>query len=115
MKTISVAPVLKVADLTLAVSHYEQVLRFEQSFRVGTYAGVKLGQIELHLSQAEGQGAKSTVYIFCDRVDEYFAEVKARGAQMVFEPKDWPYGMRDFRVRDLDGNEISFGCHVAHA
>jgi hypothetical protein len=27
-------------------------------------------------------------------------------------PKDYPYGMRDFNVLDLDGNEICFGKEI---
>lgn len=36
-------------------------------------------------------------------------EMKARGARTLGEPKDYPYGMRDFNVLDLDGNELCFG------
>jgi hypothetical protein len=25
------------------------------------------------------------------------------------EPKDYPFGMRDFSIKDLDGNQLSFG------
>ena len=32
-----------------------------------------------------------------------------RGSAPVFEPKDYPYGMRDFDVHDLDGNQLCFG------
>ena len=28
---------------------------------------------------------------------------------MLKEPKDYPYGMRDFDVLDLDGNQLCFG------
>ena len=27
-----------------------------------------------------------------------------------YEPKDWPYGTREFMVVDLDGNQLAFGC-----
>ncbi len=27
-------------------------------------------------------------------------------------PKDYPYGMRDFNVLDLDGNELCFGMQT---
>jgi hypothetical protein len=35
--------------------------------------------------------------------------LKSRGAKRLNEPKDYPYGMRDFDVEDLDGNALSFG------
>ena len=123
MKTKSVAPVLKVADIGKALAYYKDVLGFEESFRVANYAGVRLGSVELHLAEQveppETEYAKpiggSTVYIFCDAVDHYYSEIQNRGALVMFGPKNWPYGMRDFRVRDVDGNHISFGSEVPGA
>jgi uncharacterized glyoxalase superfamily protein PhnB len=42
-------------------------------------------------------------------VDFLFQELKSRGARILNEPKDYPYGMRDFDVNDLDGNQLCFG------
>jgi len=33
----------------------------------------------------------------------------SRGARALNELKDYPYGMRDFDVNDLDGNQLCFG------
>jgi hypothetical protein len=35
--------------------------------------------------------------------------LKSRGARILYEPKDYPYGMRDFDIKDLDGNQLCFG------
>lgn len=35
--------------------------------------------------------------------------LKSRGARLLNEPKDYPYGMRDFDASDLDGNQLCFG------
>ena len=123
MKTKSIAPVLKVANIGKALAYYNDVLGFEESFRAGNYAGVRLESVELHLSEqvepVDTEYAKpiggSTVYIFCDDVDHYYSEIRNRGALVMFAPKNWPYGMRDFRVRDIDGNHISFGSEVPGA
>jgi len=56
--------------------------------------------------RAPGQGA---VCIFVEDVDALYAEVVARNAKVVKPPQDYDYGMRDFDVVDLDGNEIVFG------
>jgi len=53
-----------------------------------------------------GQGA---VNIFVTHVDALYQEFKSRGARTLNEPRDYPYGMRDFNVQDLDGNELCFG------
>jgi hypothetical protein len=36
-------------------------------------------------------------------------ELKSRGASTLNEPRDYPYGMRDFDIHDLDGNQLCFG------
>jgi uncharacterized glyoxalase superfamily protein PhnB len=42
-------------------------------------------------------------------VDALHRELKSRGAKIVNEPRDYPYGMRDFDVQDPDGNSLCFG------
>ena len=39
-------------------------------------------------------------------VDETFARIEAAGAEVVQEPIDQPYGVRDCAFRDPAGNEI---------
>jgi uncharacterized glyoxalase superfamily protein PhnB len=53
-----------------------------------------------------GHGA---VNVFVTDVDALYQELKSRGARTLSEPKDYDYGMRDFEVSDLDGNQLSFG------
>jgi len=47
--------------------------------------------------------------VFVTDVDALFQELKSRGARILSEPKDYPYGMRDFDINDLDGNQLCFG------
>jgi predicted enzyme related to lactoylglutathione lyase len=51
----------------------------------------------------------SLVCIFVTDVDAVHAEVAARGAKVLKPPQNYDYGMRDFDVVDLDGNQITFG------
>ncbi|HZP59764.1 MAG TPA: VOC family protein [Opitutaceae bacterium] len=117
MNTHNIAPVLQVADVDAALKHYKEVLGFSEEFRVGDYAGVKLGKIALHLSKhAPGEYAKpvggSVAYVFCDEIDGYFREVKQKGATIKYPPRDMPYGMREFMLEDLDGHHLAFGCDL---
>jgi catechol 2,3-dioxygenase-like lactoylglutathione lyase family enzyme len=118
MKTQNIAPVFPVSNLDTALKYYKDVLGFTEDFRFGHYAGVKLGAVTLHLSAADDHPRPvggSIVYIFCDAVDDYYGEIKGKEALVVFEPKNWPYGMRDFRVQDIDGNYLSLGCELPDA
>jgi uncharacterized glyoxalase superfamily protein PhnB len=38
-----------------------------------------------------------------------YAELAARGAKVIKPPQNYDYGMRDFDVIDLDGNQLTFG------
>ena len=58
------------------------------------------------MENIRGQGA---IYIFCDEVDQYFQEVSEKGAIIEVTIDNRDYGMRDFGVKDLDGNALSFG------
>jgi uncharacterized glyoxalase superfamily protein PhnB len=42
-------------------------------------------------------------------VDRLAMRAKARGATMLQEPRDQPWGTRDFVVKDPDGFRITFG------
>jgi uncharacterized glyoxalase superfamily protein PhnB len=112
------AAVFQVASVEASLKHYTEVLGFTEDFRFGDYAGIKFGEVILHLcghsihDRPVGGGA---VYIFCDEVDSYYAGLKKRGAHVKSEPKDYPYGMRDFTIIDSDGNHLSFGCETQTA
>jgi uncharacterized glyoxalase superfamily protein PhnB len=113
MKTKALIPIFHVKDVDAAARYYTAVLQFSESFRYGTYLGLRLGPHELHITdpgeprQVVGAG---TAYVICDDVDEYFASIKVAGAKLKSEPGDRVYGMRDFAVFDPDGNQLTFGC-----
>jgi uncharacterized glyoxalase superfamily protein PhnB len=114
----SIVPIFYVSDVDAAVAHYATVLGFAVSFRYGTYAGLTFGACELHVTdtgEARQIVGAGTAYVLCDEVDVYFAKIKAAGARLKNEPANRPYGMRDFAVFDLDGNQVSFGCDADQA
>src|SRR5262249_9128766 len=109
------ATVFVVHDVLRSVAHYRDVLGFHTEFTYGDptfYAGVACGGVTIHLQAASeskrlpGQGA---INVFVTDVDALYDELKSRGASTLNAPKDYPYGMRDFDVQDLDGNHLCFG------
>jgi len=113
MKTKGSATTFHVADLDASLLFYAQVLGFQECFRFGDYAGVVFGEVQIHLSGPKASNKREVgqggIYIFCDEVDSYYAEIVAHGAAPQFPPKDYDYGMRDFVVPDPDGNLVAFG------
>ena len=56
------------------------------------------------LDSPKALGASTaTVLVMVDDVDAHFARVRDAGAQVVYEPMDQPYGVREYGVRDLEG------------
>ena len=112
---VGAAPVLVVRDVLASVAHYRDVLGFRVEFTYGEpvfYAGVERGKVLIHLqaaSETKRQLGHGGVNIFVTEVDALYQELKSRGARTLNEPRDYPYGMRDFNVQDLDGNDLCFG------
>jgi catechol 2,3-dioxygenase-like lactoylglutathione lyase family enzyme len=109
------ATVFVVRDVLQSVEYFRNALGFHIEFTDGEptfYAGVERDGVVIHLQAASetkrppGHGA---VNVFVTDVDALYLELKSRGAWTLNEPKDYPYGMRDFDVHDLDGNHLCFG------
>lgn len=124
--TISrIVPVLRVSDMDAALDFYGRVLGCVTEFRYAAgpvgphYAGVSLDGHAMHLSTFSGDGrCGAVVYFYIDDADALFRGFVARGLRTpgdagspVHEgPVDQSWGMREFYVRDLDGNGLRFGA-----
>lgn len=119
MKIHGAATVFPVRDVDASLRYFVDVLGFTEEFRFGEYAGIQRDDCCIHLSAEgnpnTGKAGTGAVYIFCDDVDGYFADIAGRGAANAQEPKDYEYGMRDFTMRDPDGNQLTFGAPTKKA
>ena len=60
------------------------------------------------ISTLLAKGAMNGVIFRVDDVDTTFEKIRASGAEVLQEPIDQPYGVRDFAFRDPSGNHIRF-------
>jgi uncharacterized glyoxalase superfamily protein PhnB len=106
-------PILSVADLRQALDYYERVLGFRVGWKSGEpcrLASVCRDRVEINLSLSAGpKPVVSKVYFQIFGVDAYYSEIKIAGAKVAVTLADRVYGMRDFRIVDPTGNELSFG------
>jgi len=51
----------------------------------------------------------SFVYLMAEGLDQLNQEFSARGAQVISEPEDEPWGLREFSIRTPDGHRIRSG------
>jgi uncharacterized glyoxalase superfamily protein PhnB len=112
---VAAATVFVVQDVARSVAHYRDVLGFRVEFTYGeptSYAGVERDGVLLHLqaaSETKRQPGQGAAYVFVDDVDSLYQELRDRGARTVKAPQTYDYGMRDFGVHDLEGNQLCFG------
>lgn len=72
-----------------------------------------------HDSLAGQKGLGMYVYIAVPDVDAFCQDLVARGLTPTTKPRDWPWGNREFIVKDPDGYKLCFwqplkgGSHVA--
>ena len=65
------------------------------------------------LNQLMAKGSLSAVIFRTDDVDGDFEKIRATGAEVLQEPIDQPYGVRDCAFRDPAGNMIRLGSNPA--
>jgi uncharacterized glyoxalase superfamily protein PhnB len=121
----SASPSFTVNDLQKSLAFYRDVLGFtekERWERDGALHGVELvaGSVGVFLAQDDwekgrdrpkGQGFR----IYCDTaqdVDDLARRIQERGGTLAEEPKDQPWGGRDFAVVDPDGFKITISSET---
>ena len=116
---VGAATVFVVSDIAKSVEHYCDRLGFTVTFQYGKpvfYACLCRDEVALHLLAAQetkripGNGG---ICVFVNDVDGVYAELAARGANVIKPPQNYDYGMRDFDVLDLDGNHLTFGKGIS--
>ncbi|MFN2399216.1 MAG: VOC family protein [Gemmatimonadaceae bacterium] len=108
-------PALPVSDVLAAVEFYTKRLGFKLAFTWGDppqMAGVNLGHVQMFLEQGTPNPNGCSVYFVIGDADELYEFQRASGTDIVEPPGDKPYGLRDYRVRDLYGYELAFGHHL---
>lgn len=110
----AVSPILSVNDVDEAIAFYRDRLGFALAWAWGEpveVAAVGRDGIELTLSRradAKPVGA-AHFYLTLIGVDALYDKLSREGVTLVVPLADRPYGMRDFRLADPSGNELSIG------
>ncbi len=110
----SVSPILAVASVDGAISFYESVLGFRLGWKWGdptSVASVCRDEVELMFELAPEAAAvvPAKMYVVISGLEQYYGEIVTAGAKVIYPLAVRDYGMKDCRIVDPDGNEISFG------
>ena len=128
---MAIEPFINCSDIAISVKFYTEILDFsvhvephpEKNTFMSKYALLGWGDDLLHLSSHEGDGVfGNLIYIRVDDVAMLYEKYVANGIN-TNEPEKFPavtiklieqtWGMREFSVRDPDGNKITFGQQIA--
>lgn len=110
----AVVPVISVDNLQSALAYYKDILGFKVAWTWGEppyLAGVCRDSVEINLGQKGKSGPPhaSQLYFQITGVEAYYRHVKSVGANITVPLDTRPYGMRDFGLHDLSGNDLHFG------
>lgn len=117
---VGAATVFVVSDVATSLAHYRDALGFDVTFQYGGptfYVCLCRDEVALHLlaaNKTQRFAGNGGLCIFVRDVDAVHAELVKRGANIVKPPQNYDYGMRDFDVLDLDGNQLIFGTGTDH-
>jgi predicted enzyme related to lactoylglutathione lyase len=109
------APVLHVPDVVATATFYRDVLGFTWDFGDEAYAVVWRDNSAIHFVQEADNPKGVHLFQWVKDIDSYYQEIVGRGAEGANEPKDQPYGLREFGVRDNNGVRIVFGQDIDDA
>jgi catechol 2,3-dioxygenase-like lactoylglutathione lyase family enzyme len=112
--------VIAVPDLARSAAFYRDVLGFavrevgDPGFRFFERDACVIfaGQCPDAIPPGELGDHSYYAYLEVTSVDAFYAEVTARGAEIVKPIRDEPWGMREFGLRTADGHRMMFGSPV---
>ena len=123
-----VQPVLFVQDVEVTLAYYRDTLGFHVDFAHGSppvHARVSSGErqgpsaarVRFQLAQ-DPQPVERSCYLYVHvgrKLDELLEAYRSRGVEIVGEPQDRPWGLREFQVRDCNGYLLTFATEVGGA
>lgn len=115
--------VLAVRDLPASTEFYTEVLGFQRDqVQAPGWSFVSKDAFKLMLGECADEVPATEVgnhawftRIMVDGLDEYYAEISARGANIMSEPADRSYGLREFVIGTPDGHRLMFAERLKNA
>lgn len=103
-------PELPCSDVGAAVIWYRDVLGFRINYQQPGLGVMDRDAISvLLIARTEQQKGIGSCEVFVSDVDVLYEELLSKGARILGPPVSHPWGLREFRVIDPEGNRITFG------
>jgi uncharacterized glyoxalase superfamily protein PhnB len=103
-------PELPVADVERAQKHYRDTFGFEIGWLYPGKAigAVSRGTVAIFLRRRNPPFEPAVHWVFAEDIDASYQELQLSGANIVDPLEKKPWGLRQFTVKDLDGNLFYF-------
>jgi predicted enzyme related to lactoylglutathione lyase len=106
---LKIMPCLPLRDVAAGVAHYRDVLGFTINYAQDNLGVMDRDDVRVLLVAKPEQAGTGSCYVYVRAADALHAELLGKGARVLGPPVSHPWGLRDFCVLDLEGNEITFG------
>ena len=103
-------PELPVADVERAQQHYRDTLGFEVAwlYEDKEIGAANRGNVAIFFRKRKPPFEPAVHWVFAEDIDATYEELKASNANIVDPLEKKPWGLRQFTVKDLDGNLFYF-------
>lgn len=120
---------MKLNSLLLYVSDFQKSEEFYKKLGFKTkdhdyFIDAKLNDFSLTLvdqkkahfkqeSNIRSKGRGVYIYLEVERIDDFFKNLKKKGFVPSSAPRNWPWGNREFALRDPDGYKLIFSQKIS--
>ena len=103
-----VIPLLPVSDVAKTIAWYRDTLGHAVSQTGENWGSALRGKANFYFSRAEGAISPVSCFVYVDEVAALCAEFKAKGAVILEEPTNQPWGYRQFTLEDCNGHRFLY-------
>lgn len=112
--TLTVIPTLRIKDIDIARTFYEQVLGFKvdwvwrASEDSPAFAQISYQATRIYLTERDEATFGSLLLIYVENVDDWYRRILGLSVPVDTMPHDEVWGNREMQLRDPDGNCLRF-------
>lgn len=106
-------PQLPVTDVAATQAWYSDVLGFEIAWASSEFGAVWQDRVEIFFARVAKPAPGACLCVRVENADALRELYGERGARIVSEIEDKPWGMREFTLEDLNGHWLRIGHPIA--